>query len=46
MTPSEGQDLTLNFDFRGYVLTFGAQSTPKSWSLKAENSAQTTPEQV
>ena len=46
MTPSEGQFLTKNFDFRGQISTFRAESTPKSTSFKAKNNAQTTSEHL
>ena len=46
MTPSEGQNLTLNFDFKGHISTFQAENTPKSEPFKAKNNAQTTPEQL
>ena len=46
MTPSEGQFLTKNFDFRGQISTFRAENTPKSMSFKAKNNAQTTSEQL
>ena len=45
MTPSEGYNLTKNFDFRGHLSTFRAENTPKSWPLKAKNNTQTTSEQ-
>ena len=45
MTPSEGQILTLNFNFRGHISTFRAENILKSATSKAENNAQTTPEQ-
>ena len=46
MTPLEGQNLTLNFDFRGHIKTFRAKNTSKSWSLEAKSNAQTTSEQL
>ena len=46
MTPSEGQNLILQFDFRGYISTFRAKNTAKSWSFEAENNVQTTSEQL
>ena len=46
MTLSEGQFLTKNFDFRGHISTFQAESTPKSTSFKAKNIAQTTSEHL
>ena len=45
MTPSEGQNLTLNLDFRGHISTFRAKYVPKSGPFKAKNKALTTPEQ-
>ena len=45
MTLSEGQILTSNFDFRGYISTFRAENKPKSGSFKAKNNVQTTSEQ-
>ena len=39
MTLSEGQILTLNFDFRGHISTFQAENTPKSGPFKTENNA-------
>ena len=38
--------MTQNFDFRGHLSTFPAENTPKSGPSKAENNAQTTPEQL
>ena len=46
MTLSEGQNLTVNFDFRGHIETFRAENTPKSGPFKAENNAQTTSKQL
>ena len=46
MTLSEGQFLTKNFDFRGHISTFQAESTPKSTSFKVKNIAQTTSEHL
>ena len=46
MALSEGQNLTLNFDFRGHISTFRAENTHKSRPFKAENNAQTTSEQL
>ena len=43
---SEGQNLTLNLDFRGHIATFRAENTPKSGPFKAENNAQTTSKQL
>ena len=45
MTPPEGQNLTLNFDFRGHISTFRAKNTTKTRPLNAENNALTIPEQ-
>ena len=39
MTLSEGQILTLNFDFRGHISTFRAKNTIKSWPFKTKNYA-------
>ena len=44
MSPSEGQILNQNFDFRGHISTFGAENTPKIGPFKTENNAQTTSE--
>ena len=46
MTPSEGQFLTKNFDFRGHISTFRAKNTPKSRAFKAKNNAWTTSEHL
>ena len=46
MTPPEGQNLTLNLDFRGHISTFRAKNTHKSEPFEAKNNAQTTPEQL
>ena len=46
MALSEGQNLTLNFDFRGRISTFRAENAPKIGHFKAENNAQTTSEQL
>ena len=40
MTPSEGQFLTKNFDFRGQISTFRAENTRKSVSFNVQNNAQ------
>ena len=45
MTLSEGKNLKSNFNFRGYIPTFQANSTQESWSFKTKNNAQTTSEQ-
>ena len=45
MTPSEGYNLTKNFDFRGHLSTFRAKNTPKIWPFKAKNNVHTTSEQ-
>ena len=42
MTRLEDQNLTINFDFRGHIATFGAINTPKREPFKAENNAKTT----
>ena len=39
MTPSEGQFVTKNFDFRDQVSTFRAKFTTKSKDFKAKNNA-------
>ena len=39
MALSEGQNLTLNFNFRGHISTFRAKNTTKSGPFKAENNA-------
>ena len=46
MTLSEGQILTLNFDFTGHISTFRPQNKPKSRPFKAKNNTQTTSEQL
>ena len=46
MTLSDGQNLSLNFDFKGHILTFRAENTAKSGHFKAENNAQTTSEHL
>ena len=46
MTPSAGQILTKNFDFRGHLSTFRAENTPKNWPFKAKNNAYTTSEHL
>ena len=38
----EGQNLIINFNFRGHLSTFRAEYTVKSWAFKAKNNAQTT----
>ena len=38
--------LTENFDFRGHLVTFRAENTPKSRPSKVKNNAQTLPEQL
>merc|ERR1711954_300081 len=44
MTLPEGQILTQNLDFRGYISTIRAKNTLESWAFKAKNNAQTTSE--
>ena len=39
------QNLSLNFDFRGHILTFRAENTAKSGLFKVKNNANTTSEQ-
>ena len=46
MALSEGQNLTLNFDFRVDILTFLAENTLKSGSFKAEHNAPPTSEHL
>ena len=46
MAHLEGQNLTLNFDFRGYISSFRAKITCKTGGFKVKNTAQTIPEQV
>ena len=46
MALSEGQNLTLNFDFRARISTFRAENAPKIGHYKAKNNAQTTSEQL
>ena len=38
--------LNLNFDFSGQISTFQAENTHKNGPVKAENNAETTPEQL
>ena len=38
--------MTVNFDFRGHIATFGAVNTPKRGPFIAENNVQTTSEQL
>ena len=42
MALSEGKNLTINFDFRGRISTFGAKNAPKYEDFKAKDNAQTT----
>ena len=44
MALSEGQNLTLNFDFRGHISAFRAENTPKKGPFKSKNNASTTSE--
>ena len=46
MKLSEDQNLTVNFDFRGHIATFGAENTPLIEPFKAENNAKTTFEKL
>ena len=46
MALSAGQNLALNFNFRGHKLTFRAKNKPKSEAFKAKNNAQTASEQL
>ncbi|SVD72847.1 uncharacterized protein METZ01_LOCUS425701 [marine metagenome] len=46
MALSEGQKVTLNFDFRGRMSTFQAENTSKNGPFKAENNAHRAPEQL
>ena len=46
MALSEGQNLTLNFDFRGHISTFRAENTRKKGLFKAKNNAQTPSEHL
>ena len=46
MALSEGQNLTLNFDFRARISTFRAENATKIGHYKAKNNAQTTSEQL
>ena len=46
MTLSGGQILTLNFDFRGHISTFQAETSTKNEPFKTKNNAQTTSEQL
>ena len=44
--PLRGLKFDQKFYFRGHLSTFRAENTPESWSFKAKNNAQTTPEQL
>ena len=46
MNPSEDQNLTLNFSFRGRILTFRVENIPQRGPCKAKTYAQTTPKQL
>ena len=46
MALSEGQNLTLNFDFRCHISTFPGQNTRESEPFEVKNNAETTSEQL